>query len=135
MFKVNDLVIITKQSPGINSHIDMRGLQGFIEEIQGDVAQFQELNEKGYGGGGGGVPLDCLTLANDNPQLIAWKQAREERIAKNRKEAEERTKRFNQLKESYLQKAIELGVNRGTAEEIFKLSAEFESDWERNCGW
>lgn len=135
MFKVNDLVKIVKQSSSINSHIGMVGLSGFIEEIKGDYAQFMELREDGCGGCGG-VPLDCLALANDDTRLQNLKKARDEYIEKIRQEGLARGKRYEKLKNQYVTQAIsETGVSKSTVERIFELADKFREEWENIMGW
>ena len=134
MFKVNDFVRVIKQSSATNSHIRMVGLSGFIEGIVGDYAQFVELREDGLGGMGG-VPLDCLELANDDVGLQNLKKNRDEYFEKNRKEGIARTKVYQDLKRKYVEKASkETGVSASDIEKIFKIAEEFETDWDRRRG-
>src|ERR1017187_4612259 len=94
-FKVNDLVTIVKQpSPSqMNAHIYMVGLSGYIEEINGEYAQFHELQENGCGGMGG-VPLANLKLSNDDKRLQKLKRDKDEAFEKRLQESLERTKRY-----------------------------------------
>jgi|ERR1019366_2584371 hypothetical protein len=87
-FKAGDLVRIGAPSTGINSHIAMVGLEGYIEEIVGDNAQFMELRANGDCGGGGGVPLACLQLKNDDVRLQRFMQEKNEASAKRQKESD-----------------------------------------------
>lgn len=135
MFKANDLVRIVKQSSTINSHIHTMGLSGFIEEIVGDYAQFMELREDGCGGCGG-VPLDCLELANDDVRLQNLKKARDEYIEKIRQEGLARSTRHQDLRRKYVEKASqETGASASDIEKIFDIALDFADDWDRNWGW
>ena len=131
-FKVNDLVTIIAQpgSSKINSHINMRGLSGYIEEIVGEYAQFVELNEKGYGGCGG-VPLSCLSLQNDNRRLQELKRIKEEKFEALLKENQERQKKYTLLLENYLTRISEkTGISIDLVKEIFKAHKDFENEWD-----
>ncbi len=135
MFKVNDLVRIVRQSSSINSHIGMVGLSGFIEEIKGDYAQFMELREDGCGGCGG-VPLDCLELANDDVRLQNLKKSRDEYIEKLTKEGVERTAKYHRLRDKYVKQACEqTGVSEHDVLKIFGILDKFREEWEAIIGW
>jgi hypothetical protein len=134
-FKVNDLVVIVcdPKSTDINSHIRMQGMCGYIEEIVGEYAQFQELREGGEMGGAGGVKLAHLVLVNDDKRLQALKQAKDERFNKLLKESQERTKRYNsKLEEAARNASDETGVSMRSVLKIFKLHDDFLQDWEEN---
>ncbi len=129
MFKANDLVRVVKQSSTINNHIRTVGMSGFIEEIVGDYAQFVELREDGLGGMGG-VPLDCLELANDDARLQRLKKKRDEYYEKLRNEAMASSKKYKALKDKYVAEACqETGVSKQNVEKIFEIANKFEDDW------
>jgi hypothetical protein len=136
-FKVNDLVIIVRQPIGNhpNNHINMRGLSGYIEEINGEYAQFVELKENGCGGMGA-VPLSHLKLANDDIRLQSLKLAKDERYQKVLKENLERTKRYNDKLEAAAKDAADkTGVSMRNVLRIFELHQEAIDDLHKNYGW
>jgi hypothetical protein len=136
-FKINDLVIIARQPGGNhpNYYISMQGLAGYIEEINGEYAQFVELKENGCGGCGA-VPLSHLKLENDNPRLQVLKKAKDDQFFRNLKESQERTKRYNDLKNSAMENACNLtGVSMRSVMLIFDICSEFESKWEESNGY
>lgn len=137
-FKVGDLVRITAPSTGINSHISMVGLEGYIEEIVEDCAQFMELRPNGDYCGCGGVPLECLTLVNDNQKLQQWMRENIERKERNYQEAMVRTERYNNLRNKYFDEIIvehHSSLDREELDAIFKKYEEFEKEWDRTYGW
>lgn len=136
-FKVNDLVIIVKQpSPSqMNAHIHMVGLSGYIEEINGEYAQFHELREDGCGGIGG-VPLANLQLVNDNKRLQNLKKAKDEAFEKRLQESRERTKRYQALRDKFVQQAVTVtGVSTRNVIKIFELCEELEKTWDNTEGF
>jgi len=131
-FKVDDLVVIIAdpKSTDINSHIRMQGMSGYIEEIDGEYAQFHELREDGLGGCGG-VLLSNLRLANDNVRLQQLKKAKDERFNKLLEEGRARTKRYNDLRDAAIAEACDLtGVSMRSVIKIFEICEEFDSKWE-----
>lgn len=129
-FKVNDLVRIVKQTSSINAHIPSIGLKGFIEEIVGDIAQFVELREDGLGGSGG-IPLDCLQLANDDAALITLKQNRDAKMAQLIEAYKHRAEKVRKLKREYILKACDAtGVSYRSVSTIFEIAQEFEKESE-----
>jgi hypothetical protein len=129
-FKVNDFVRIIRKSKTINTHIHNVGLSGYIEEICGEFAQFVELREDGLGGQGG-VPMDCLELANGDTRLQALKKAKDDKYEKLYQETKERTKRYIKERDEAISHAMAAtGVSAEAIERIIEIYDEFESEWQ-----
>jgi|SRR5208283_1956963 len=129
-FKVNDLVKVVRQSKTINSHIHSVGLSGYIEEIVGEYAQFVELREDGLGGQGG-VPMDCLELANNDTRLQSLKKAKDAAAEKRFQESMERSNRYLKERKEVISHAMDAtGASAEAIERIIEIYGEFESDWQ-----
>lgn len=128
-FKINDLVRVVRQSKTINSHIHSVGLSGYIEDIIDEYAQFVELREDGLGSQGG-VPMDCLELANDDMRLQNLKKAKDESFENIYKESVERTKRYLKERGAMIDHAMdETSTSKESIERIIKIFEDFEINW------
>ena len=131
-FKANDLVRVVRQSKTINSHIHSVGLSGYIEEIVGEYAQFVELKADSYTGTGGqgGVPLDCLELANDDIRLQQLKKVKDELSDKHYQEGLERTKKYQKERAEAIALAMDATkASKKDIERIIEIYKEFENKW------
>lgn len=136
-FKIDDLVFVNENPKGehLNSHINMKGMRGFIQEIKDDYAQFQQLREDGLGGCGA-VPLVNLSLASDDAALQSLKLARDEKLVRLKKECDEMSKRFINKYEDAVVKASELtGVSKHYVRVIFEQHQMLIDNLDRNYGW
>ncbi len=128
-FKVNDLVRVVRQSKTVNNHIQSIGLSGYIEKITGDYAQFVELKANSYNGTGGqgGVPLDCLEIANNDIRLQQLKKAKDDIYEKHYQEAMERTKKYLKERDAAISHAMDAtGASAEDIERIIEIYKEFE---------
>lgn len=131
-FKVGDLVTVVKQAPpgSVNYHIKTQGLSGYIEEINGDYAQFIELNEHGCGGMGA-VLLSCLSLQNDNVSLQRLKKEKDDADAARQRQYMLRANAYTELLSKHLAKVSEeTGVDPATIKKIFDAHDRFRHEWE-----
>lgn len=134
MLKIGDLVRIVKQ-PKDHLIRDLVGKRGYVEDMNDDYIVFHELRADGLGGCGG-IPIDCIELANDDQELLGWKKVRDDRFEAARKESEERTARYEKLKQKYLKEAHnKTDVDWIAVLDIFDLALKFQDEWERTLGW
>jgi hypothetical protein len=134
MFKIGDLVRIIKQPKDHMIH-DLLGKRGYVDDINDNFIMFHELTADGRGGAGG-IPIDCIGLANNDQELISWKKEYDDDCEAYRKEGEARAERHRKLKEKYIKQACdETGVSMEIVAQIFELAQKYQDDWERNLGW
>ena len=111
-FKLNDVVIVTKNPP--NQIVKIKGDIGYIDEFQeatnkkGELVKyvyFKTIELNSFLGGMGSVPIDCIELC-DNPVYLKRFQ---EILEHQRKENEKRdlTQAFSQLERKLKSKEIE----------------------------
>lgn len=111
-FKLNDVVIVTKNPP--NQIVKIKGDIGYIDEFQeatnekGEVVKyvyFKTIELNSFCGGMGSIPIDCIELC-DNPVYLKRFQ---EILEHQRKENEKRDliQAFSQLERKLKSKEIE----------------------------
>jgi len=123
-FKVNDLVTVVSQPE--NQFATILHHVGFIESIDGQTASFISLGEDGRAIGSGSVPLNCLSLCNDNQDLAARKQRYNAILLDCEKKLLTWNEYYKQKKYAALCKACkETGVTLDVAIKIFGICEEY----------
>ena len=124
--KKGDIVRVFKQPKDMYHQVE--GEIGFIEETNKTHASIMALRPDGSCGGGGRVPLDCLTLETD-PAWLRAKKAYDARMDALRKEYDLRTKRYNKVLKHVAKK---YNISKKKAENIYNDLNEWEEYYREN---
>lgn len=123
--QVGDLVRVTDDPSDM--WVKIKGVFGFIEQMNATHAAIMALTEDGVLSGGGSVRLDCLRLETDPRRINAY-EVYKARWAEHLRKTEEYSRRCARVTEAAANRlAAELGI---TPEQVRHAAQRWDGVWE-----
>jgi hypothetical protein len=137
-FKLNDVVIVTKNPP--NQIVKIKGDIGYIDEFQeaanekGEVIKhvyFKTIELNSFCGGMGSVPIDCIEICNNPVYLKRFQEILEHQKKENEKY--DLIQAFSNLERSLKNKEEEITKLKEKIETLNEVKDLLESNLEYNA--